>query len=274
MIRYTKLRLTRNEDGVEWFYYIQVLLYVMLISLMGTMYSQTTFAQNLMDDELNTKPIKEFTRNSSDEKVKRLKETFSLFTGVPEKYEHIAYIAISYFPELKKVPIKLVLTKTKWPLTSQPFFSDILFPFKQRRYRIIVSEESGDELNDVLLKSLPFDAQIGAIGHELAHIADYQQKKGLALAALGISYWAGYNRMKVEHSADKTTIDHGLGYQLYHWSTYVRKVMGNNDWVIPNKEFKEIYTSPSEILAMIHGSPLYQQYVHRDNCQAQDELPH
>ncbi len=44
----------------------------------------------------------------------------------------------------------------------------------QRTYRVIISDQSLPQMESVLLKNLPFNAQIAIIGHELAHTAEYQ----------------------------------------------------------------------------------------------------
>lgn len=203
-------------------------------------------------------PVHKLEANITDEEIRMIKQEFPLVTGVAKAYEQAVYSTVSFFPELKNTPIIFVHTKTRWPLTSQPFFSDILKPYGKRCYRIIISEESSPNLEPVLLKNLPFNAQIGALGHELGHIADYQKKTGIEMMGLGLLYWTGYSRKKVEQRADRLAIDHGLGYQLYEWSSHVRKVMGDNDWVISNRAFKNTYTSPTSILAIIKLSPLYQ----------------
>lgn len=202
-------------------------------------------------------PVLAFEEGRSVENIQKLKQDFPLLSGVAEQYEDVVYTAISFFPELKTTPIVFVHANRKWPLTSQPFFSDVLKPFGQRCYRIIVSEQSSQNLEPVLLKNLPFNAQIGAIGHELGHIADFQKKSNVQLMANGLLYWTGLGRKNTEQSADRITIEHGLGYQLYDWSSHVRNVMGDNDWVVSNRVFKSTYTSPSSILTMIETLPIY-----------------
>lgn len=68
------------------------------------------------------------------------------------------------------------------------------------------------------------------MGHEIDHIVEYNQKSnlqivGLIFKMLNSNYVNGF-----EFNTDRITIKHGLGYQLYDWSSYVRKVLNIKEW--------------------------------------------
>ena len=67
----------------------------------------------------------------------------------------------------------------------------------------------------------PFDAQVAVIGHELAHVVDFKSRGFFDMAWWGITYLFVKQRTKIEKGQIRSTIQHGLGWPLYHWADFV-----------------------------------------------------
>ena len=75
----------------------------------------------------------------------------------------------------------------------------------------------------ILLRSLPFDAQVGILAHELGRVAYYHQLNTLQIAKWGINYLLNDDfRSRHERTTDLMPIYHGLGSQIYQYAWYVR----------------------------------------------------
>lgn len=204
------------------------------------------------------KPVKEYRINDYDTLTYK---AYSHKKTIPENIKPQVLIALSHFPELKDVAIIFKEKKSKTPLTSKPKLLHVFKSSLKRTYVITISTESIEVLNPILFKNLPFNAQVGVIGHELSHIADYinqssLQMIGIALGQLKSSYVDNF-----EYQTDYRTIAHNLGYQLYDWSVYVRENLNLEQWrgLDPTKNIKpqpERYMNPETILSIINASTL------------------
>jgi len=143
-----------------------------------------------------------------------LLEEYGKNTVLPKGFELPALIALSHYPELKDVVIEFKFKKTKVAHTSQPKISTLLRTRKKRTYQIIISNEVKPSLENTMLTNLPYNAQIGVLGHELAHTADYESMSNWQLMVLGIKYSFKKFRIKFERNTDQIAINHGLAYQL------------------------------------------------------------
>lgn len=170
-----------------------------------------------------------------------LKAMFTKTTFITA-YETQSLIAISHFPELRKTRIKFRVSNTKTTLESRPKPGSVIVG--KRKY-IIYIDHSIRGNNGILLSAAPYNAQVGVIAHELAHILDYEKKSAGALLKLGIQYLASNNHHRYESAIDNITISRGFGWQLYDWSDFVlNKSMANDRY----KLFKlKNYMTPPEI---------------------------
>jgi hypothetical protein len=100
--------------------------------------------------------------------------------------------------------------------------------------------------SDVSFEELSFNAQIGILAHEFAHILDYSQKSSLRLLLCG-SYYITSERFhkNLERKTDQIVIDRGLGLQLFEFSDYV---INHSSACNRYKDFKlKFYYNPAEI---------------------------
>jgi hypothetical protein len=109
----------------------------------------------------------------------------------------------------------------------------------------------------ILLKNLPFNAQVAIIGHELAHAVDYETMNSHQLSIVGLLYFSGSFRASMEKGTDRRTIEHGLGWQLLEYAEHVRKVSRSDD---RQTDFMDkFYMNPQEIRSHMDQSELYQK---------------
>jgi len=181
--------------------------------------------------------------------LEELKSGYGSNKDIPVKYEEIILKALSHYPELQNVRINFSL-KSDHP---EPYESFPALGFK-KCYTIILLEEAEDPVDKVLFKNLPEEAQLGILGHLLAHIIQYE-KKGLVSV---FKITKGSSERKVEREADVITIEHGLGFELYTFACYVRGVPG---YIEKRNGVDVNHLHPHEILEALPPDQL--QEIHR-----------
>ena len=129
-----------------------------------------------------------------------------------------AYIALSHYPELNGHTIKIKYKKNvRHPVTASWSFGNLFRLRKHHVYVLLLSAES-------FVNRLDLNRQVGVIGHEMAHFAYYKQRSAPGMAWWGIKYITSKKfRYQFEKDADRTTVDHGLGWQLLHVSFYLSR---------------------------------------------------
>ena len=97
-------------------------------------------------------------------------------------------------------------------------------------YIITISDRSSAKLTPILFKQLSYEAQVGVLGHELSHVADFSGMKLSGLIRLGFGHLSRRYIDRFEYRTDSLCIEHGLGKYLLAWSIFVRKALHINDW--------------------------------------------
>lgn len=157
-------------------------------------------------------------------------EKYAYRKRIPLEIRQQAYTALSYYPELKDTRITIRFRKRKTPLTSRPRFFSVFLPKHKRSYVITISTKTKPVLAPILFAALPYNAQIGVLGHEIGHIVEYRTKNSLQLVGLAFKISSSDFVDKFEFDTDERTIAHGLGYQLLDWSKFVRQALGVAAW--------------------------------------------
>lgn len=215
--------------------------------------------QNQLSEALNkvknyVKPTKVYNKNAiSNEKLAEFRTSFGKNKTIPKEFEVQTFIALSYYPELKDSHIEFIRTNIKTTMACRPTTRSLIRRYN-REYTITIDND--DEREGVILDDVPFNAQIGVIGHELAHIIDYENKGTGGIAKLGVNYATGNYPPEFEKSIDKLTIQRGLGWQLFDWADFVlNKSKASKEY----KEFKrKSYLTPEEIKKQIGNDRQYQ----------------
>ncbi len=166
--------------------------------------------------------IRAYKRSDLTSKVDSLKSNFGINKAYPPEFELQILIALSHYPELKYTRITFEKTKSIIPLVSRPRTLSTFRKKEKWHYKIIISDGGEFCYSDVLLKNVPFNAQIGIIGHELAHTLYYQDKSWTDMLAIGLNYINPRYRASFEKDTDRRAIAHGFGWQLFEYANYTR----------------------------------------------------
>jgi hypothetical protein len=164
-----------------------------------------------------------------------------------KQYELQTLLALSHYPQLREVAITFYEEEAILPLASRPAPSSMLSGKDKWLYNIIISTKSVEALEPILLKNVPFNGQVGIIGHELAHTAYYQDKSVLQMLLIALNYPFPSFRAAFEKNTDRRTIAHGLGWQLLEYASFARKVMPYDETDLGSN----YYLSPTEIETLI-----------------------
>ena len=208
---------------------------------------------------------KQFYKDSlSYKELAHLNLVFGKNKSFDSIYQKQILIALSYFPELKNISIEFKLKIANTPLSSRPTFFGFFQSAKKRKYIIFISEQTNTKLEPILFKNLSFNAQIGVLGHELSHISDYTNKGFSEISnILWIEIFSKKEVDKFENRTDHICINHGLGYQLFEWSSSVINNLKIEYWRGADN-LKGIikrgrYLNPETIINIINTSPIYNQ---------------
>ncbi|SDL35374.1 hypothetical protein SAMN05421823_105279 [Catalinimonas alkaloidigena] len=181
-----------------------------------------------------------------------LQRTYGHNKCIPEAFKWQILIALAHYPELRDATIEFIVKPALIPAASRPAPVSLVRTKERWVYRVILSSESSLEGTEkALLKNLSFNAQVGVIGHELAHTAFYQNKSRWEMMGIALAYPFPKFRARFEKDTDRRTVDHGLGWQLYAWASEVRQG--------PYPDLLDTYyLRPDSILTHMRSSHLYQ----------------
>jgi predicted SprT family Zn-dependent metalloprotease len=201
---------------------------------------------------------KEFSSNDTIN-FEVLKTEFGQNKTIPKEFEKQILVALSFYSELRNTKIVFKVKKSIVPLASRPTFWSVFKRRKNRTYKIMISSKTIGFLTPILLKNLSYNAQIGVLGHEIAHIAEYIHKNSWQIIGMGFGQLSGKYIDKFEYATDMRCIEHGLGYQLLAWSMQVREKLQLKEWKnVSAKSSSERYMNPDTIEKYIKESKKYQ----------------
>jgi hypothetical protein len=127
------------------------------------------------------------------------------------KFKEVITTALQYFPELKDIHITFV-QKKRFHFTVASLINrrSLFSPKNKRSYTIIINIKVPVEFDHGLFTNLPENLQIGMLGHELAHIVDYQQRSFFQILKILVFYLIPSRKQKFERSIDTIAIKHGM----------------------------------------------------------------
>jgi len=168
-----------------------------------------------------------------------------------DEYRLVTLAALSHYPELSNTRIVFKRSKIKTTLNARPTAISLLFRSKEKRkYVIRINSQLKDSV--IYFHHIPFNAKVGVLGHELAHINDYNTRNFWRVLKRLFAYSGKKSKAAFEKEIDHTTIEKGLGWQLYDWSDYV---LNKSDARVKYKKFKqETYLTPEEIKNRIENT--------------------
>jgi hypothetical protein len=207
-------------------------------------------------------PCKHFNPDSlPGDYFNALKKEYAYKKKYPLQYEKQILIALSYYPELKNIPIRFRTRVKHATANTRVTWAGLFEPAGSRHYVVTISDSTEDLLRPLLFKNLSFNAQVAVIGHELSHVADPATQTFLQIMKHVISSVSARYIDRAEYNTDGRCIAHGLGYQLLEWSSYVRKKMNTVNWDGPDyahrPKKRERYMNPGTIEKKISENPVY-----------------
>ena len=171
---------------------------------------------------------------------------------IPDSIKDEAEIALSFYPELKEVPITFKFKKNikKSTMQAQPVFGSLFKKKKKRKYVVLISEQFKISDTTYQTKDIPSDIMIGWLGHELGHIMDYRNRSSLGLLWFGINYFFSKTYIKkAERDADTYAVNNGMEKYILKTKDFIL-----NQAEIPQKykdRIKALYLSPEEIMHLV-----------------------
>lgn len=204
--------------------------------------------------KIDVEPVQKISKDFIQLNLEKLKLKFSFNKLVPKEIQSNFYTAIGYYPELKKVNIKVRYGHIKTTMQCRPRW-DFLFHKKKNRSYVIYIDNTTKHANGVLYNNLPLNAQIGVIGHELAHIIDYQTMNNMQIIRFGINYLKAPKKKEIENRTDLIAIHRGLGHQIKDFSKYVFED-SNAPFEYVNYKMK-YYFQPNQINEILSANPIY-----------------
>ncbi|MDX1942035.1 MAG: hypothetical protein SFU99_15845 [Saprospiraceae bacterium] len=185
--------------------------------------------------------------------IETLRKEFGNRKTLVPGYELQTLLALRYFPELKDVRVNFVYKKAVIPLSSRPNLFTMFGNRKNWEFRVIVSNKSLDSMEPILLKNLPFDAQVAILAHELGHTKHYQKYGFWQLLKFGLMYAINSEFRAIhERSTDETVIYQGLGWQLFEYAKFVRTDPTTIKGYEASKDFLDKnYMTPADIMEVM-----------------------
>ncbi|HAS40284.1 MAG TPA: hypothetical protein DCS93_07385 [Microscillaceae bacterium] len=246
-------------------YLIVSLLAIILVVFVLLLLDNDYQSEVKLDVQQLPTPRKIHTQAQDASQFQQLKAKFGKNKILPKGYELQALIALSHYPELKEIPIKFMFQEAYIPLSSRPDPATVLLPWRKRTYLVVISTKSVKAFESILFKNLPYNGQIGVIGHELAHTVSYLDKSALQIARIGFKYaTSAVYQKSFERATDLRTIRHGLGYQLRSMSEDIlNKIKRIPALAKEVGQTKENYYTPQEITQQIAKMPELYSKVHQ-----------
>ena len=177
-------------------------------------------------------------------------------------YELQCLIALSQYPELKEVNISFEFAKISAPLESNFDFTTLHKNAKNRKYRILISDDSTSFFKDVLFDKMNFDTQIALLTHELGHTVYYHQLNLFQIGRWGLNYLLSDEfQQKHESDTDRMVIYKGLGWQQFESAAFFTRFFndGKIDIDLNSTEVDNgNYLSPTGVLKEMQNIAAYE----------------
>lgn len=180
--------------------------------------------------------FKDIVRNTSNDGD--IAQNTNLFGPYFDKFPQIRseiLATLNYYPELANARLRFSYKPISQTMNSRPTPGNIFRKKAKRHYSIIVNNNQGKH------KGLPFEKlspniKAGWIGHELAHICEYEKMNTFQTFWFAVKYVFSKKFIrKVERYTDSVTIEHGLAFPLYDGTEYLlqSRVLKKNTGSIP-----------------------------------------
>ena len=209
-------------------------------------------------------PVRNYSEAQQRQHYEQLLEEFGQHKTLPEGFELQALIALSHYPELKTIKIRFIVDDVSIPLSSRPYWASLHRSGKKRTYLVVIDSHLSGNRDVLLLKNQPFNAQIGILGHELAHAVYYLERSLLGIIGDGLCQLSSC-RIEFERDTDRRLITYGLGWQRLDHASFVRRRFaqelslqdGTTESQPQQSITKSAYMDPAQLQAIMVMNPTY-----------------
>lgn len=202
-------------------------------------------------------PVRQYIQSEQESRYDDLLAEYGNNKELPEGYELQALLALSHYPELRDVKIKFVLNDVDIAISSRPHWTGVFKGAKRRTYLVVIDTEREGPRPSLILKNQPFNAQVGILGHELAHTVYYLNRSFFGIGGDGFCQLTAC-RVNFERDTDLRLIEYGLGWQRFDHSMFLRTSnIENAERAFNASGASGAYMSPRELLENMKASGLY-----------------
>lgn len=187
----------------------------------------------------------------------QLNEQHMTYTNkiIPESIRPEAEKALSFYPDLKDVPIEFKFKKAikKSTMQAQPTWASFLTSRDNRAYIILISEKFHIEEEEFDIHNVDEDVLIGWLGHELGHVMDYRERSNFGMLVFGLKYlYSKPHIQEVERAADTFAVNHGMHEYIIATKNFIL----NHASISPKykKRIMKYYMSPEEIMELVNSN--------------------
>ena len=230
-------------------YSYKILLFVITLLINLFLYIQFFYELDSIENVSCEHAIVNFT----EENILKYNADISNVKNIPTKFEDVIITAFYFFPELENVRIEFFEEKISTTMNCRPN------PWKllkgKRHYEIRIN--NADSFEGPLLKDTPFNAQIGVIAHEFAHILDYEAGSIFRVIKRGLDYLNNHSKRNFEHEIDFLTIQKGFGHQLLDWLDFLMDENNPNITEAYRSFKREIYLDSETLSSLMESTDCY-----------------
>lgn len=200
---------------------------------------------------------REYHQNREQSRFDELMALYGRHKQLPLGFELQTLVALSHYPQLREVKIRFIVDDVSIPLSSRPWWASMLRSATNRTYLVIIDNAMSGDRDALLLQNQPFNAQVGVIGHELAHTVYYLDRSFFGILADALCQLSAC-RIGFERDTDHRLVEYGLGWQRYDHSLFLRNSFAGNLTEASTLEGGGgAYMSPMELLSLIENHPAY-----------------
>lgn len=201
--------------------------------------------------------VREYFEATERLRMSALLEQFGGNKELPPGYELQTLLALSHYPQLRDIKIRFIVDDVSIPLSSRPHWATVVRSANQRTYLVVIDNSLDGPRSALLLQNQPFNAQIGIIGHELAHTVYYLERSAFGILGDALCQLTSC-RIEFERDTDKRLIEYGLGWQRYDHAVFLRsRFAGDN---APASELEGgggAYMGPRALLSLMENHAAY-----------------
>jgi len=164
---------------------------------------------------------------------------------IPFQLKDVVLTTLSFYPELANTHIIFEYKPINVTMNARPCMDNILKTRQNRVYRVILNNNQGEH-KGLPIEKLSFNIMVGWIGHEFAHLVQYEKMSNLQIITFFFSYLLSDEYFRdTERYTDYLAIKHGLAYPLYAGVEYLLNSSDVSEEY--KKKIKDNYLSLAEI---------------------------